>query len=344
MNYPMEDYLKIITPHLNSELVSPKALSHIHKLTHVLPPFSYGVLESRLGAVESRVDFSIRCFDRNIPDRLQSHPLWQPLENFYREWAKPTSYLHRGVTDIWLEFDLDGQSSQLSVPGIFLTLNQKTVSEAISLIKPALRLLNYQLSSKLESNLRLCISSLPQSATFIHFGMMLSRTTKAIRVDVDGISPQQLLDYLVQIGWTHEINTLASLVSIVSDLTDRIILSFDVGDTLQSRIGLECFLQKNPKDEPRWQLFLNYLVERGLCTPAKQIALLAWPGLFQDKSQPDFWFDRSNRGNRLADRQLFSIFGKKISHVKIVYQPDIPLQAKAYLSFAHKYFEDSLLT
>lgn len=340
----MEDYLKIITPHLKSELVSPEALSHLHKLTNVLPPFSFGVFESRLGAAESRVDFSIRCFDRNIPDRLQGHPLWQPLENFYREWANPTSCIHKGVTDIWLEFDLDGQSAQLSVPGIFLTLNQETISEAISVIKPASQLLNYPLSSSFEENLQLCISSLPKSATFIHFGMMLSRDTKAIRVDVSGISPPQLLEYLVQIGWTHNLNTLASIVSIVSDLTDCIILSFDIGDTVLPRIGLECFLQKNPKDEPRWQLFLNYLVEMGLCTPAKQTALLAWPGMFQEKSQPDLWTDNLNRDSYLLDRKAFSIFGKKIGHIKIVYQPDMHLQAKAYLSFAHNYFDASNLT
>jgi hypothetical protein len=325
MKYVIEDYLEIITPHLNSELVSPTALSHIHKLAHILPPFSFGVFESRLGADRSRVDFSIRCFDRNIPDRLQSHPLWQPLKNFYQEWANPRSCIHRGVTDIWLEFDLDEQSSQLSVPGIFLTLNQETVSEAIYVLKSALQLLNYPFSSKLEENLQLCIGSLPESATFLHFGIMLSRHNKAIRVDVNGISPPQFLDYLVQIGWIHEIETLTSLVSTVADLTDRIILSFDVGDTLFPRIGLECFLHKNPKDEPRWQLFLDYLVEKDLCAPAKQTALL-------------------NIDHHSADRQAFSIFGKKISHIKIVCHPDIPLQAKAYLSFAHNYFDASLST
>jgi hypothetical protein len=343
MNYTMKDHLKIITPHLNSELVSPQALSNIHKLADVLPPFSFGVFESRLGSAQSRVDFSIRCFKRSIPDSLQGHPLWQPLENFYREWANPTSFIHKGITDIWLEFDLDKQSSQLSMPGIFLTLNQEIVSDAISLLKTVLQLLNYPLAPKLETNLQCCISSLPKSATCIHFGMMLSRGTKAIRVDVSGISPQQLLEYLVQIGWTHNLNTLKSLVSIVSGLTDCIILSFDIDDTLQPRIGLECFLHKNPKDEPRWQLFSNYLVEAGLCTPAKQTALLDWPGLFQDFFQPGLSSDNLNGNSYSLDPKVVSIFGKKISHVKIVYHPDTHLQAKAYLSFAHDYFDNSLL-
>lgn len=344
MNCVIEDYLKIVTPYLHSELVSPRALSHIHTLTPILPPFSLGVFESRLKADQSRVDFSIRCFSRNIPERLRTYPVWQPLQSFYREWAEPMSSLHQGVTDVWLEFDLDGQHSHVSVPCIFLSLNQETVSEIPSLIEQAFKLLNRPVPSKLESKLRLYANSLPESATFIHFGAMLSRPAKAVRLDVGGIPPQQVLDYLVQIGWTYTTNTLASLISNLSDFVDHIVLSFDVGDTLLPRIGLECFLHKPPKHEPRWQLFLDYLVERGLCTPAKQSALFAWPGFFQKTYQPEHRPNNLTWGDYFLGYRAFSIFGRNISHIKIVYQPGIPLEAKAYLSFGHRWFDTNLLT
>jgi hypothetical protein len=36
----MEDYLKVVTPHLHPALVSPEALSHIHALAQILPTAS----------------------------------------------------------------------------------------------------------------------------------------------------------------------------------------------------------------------------------------------------------------------------------------------------------------
>lgn len=341
MNCMIEDYLKILKPHLHPELVSPKALSHIHTLTQILPPFSLGVLESRLGDKQSRVDFSIRCFSKNFPEKLRTDPVWRPLKKFFQEWSKPTSSLHQGVTDIWLEFDLDEQASQVPVPCIFLTLNQNTINEASSLIQQSLKLINYQIPAKLESNLRLCANSLPESAKFIHFGAMLSRSTKGVRVDVAGINSCYLIDYLVAIGWKDTTDSLQSLISNLSNFVDRIHLSFDVGDTILPRIGLECFLQKQPTNEYRWQLFLNHLVENGLCTPVKQNALLAWPGFSQKAFHPEISPNNFNWSELLLGYKMLSIVGRKISHIKIVYEPGIPVESKAYLAFGHNWFDNS---
>lgn len=55
----MENYLKIVTPYLHPDLVSPEALSHIQPLAQILPLISVGGFECRLGATQSRVDLSV---------------------------------------------------------------------------------------------------------------------------------------------------------------------------------------------------------------------------------------------------------------------------------------------
>jgi ubiquinone/menaquinone biosynthesis C-methylase UbiE len=344
MNSSMADYLKVVTPHLHPELVSPLALSNIQALSQLLPPFSLAGFECRLGTEQSRVDFQVNLPHPkpNLQDNFLSSSVWQFFQDFCREWAKPTSCLHQGVAQVHLEFDMIGQPEQLS-PCIFLELNREIVKNTQTLIALALRLLNNSTSSLLESNLKRCADSLPDGANITHLGAMLSRSDQGVRVNVKGIAPEHLCDYLVQIGWAESTKTLSTLVSTLSELVDDIILTFDVGETISPRIGLECFLEKQPLNEPRWQLFLDYLVEKGLCTPAKQNALLTWSGFSQKADQKQLWPKNLTGIELFLGYKALSVFWRTISFIKIVYQPDSPLEAKGYLAFGHNWFDTTAL-
>ncbi|NJP08694.1 MAG: hypothetical protein HC866_03785 [Leptolyngbyaceae cyanobacterium RU_5_1] len=264
------------------------------------------------------------------------------LHDFYQHWASPNSSLHQEIENVGLEFDVNEQLPQVPIPCIFLKFNPETVLDAEGLMQ-MVKLLKHSISPQLESNLRRCANSLPAGATISHLGAMLSRSVNAIRVNVKGISPEQLSDYLMQIGWSDRTNTFSTLTSTLSEFVDSILLSFDVSDTVLPRIGLECFLNNQPYDEPRWQLFLDYLVAAGLCTPAKKNAFLAWPGLSQKSSVPDMWPGNISFGDRFLGSRAFSIFWRRVSHIKLVYQPGIPLEAKGYLAFGHDWFERNAL-
>ena len=345
MNGSMADYLRVVTPYLHAELVSPLALFPIQTFAQLLPSFSLAGFECRLDAELSRVDFQVNLprLKLNLPETFLTHPVWFFFQSFCQEWAEPTSFLHQGVAQIHLEFDMDEPSSSVPIPCIFLELNQENVQEAQGLIELARRLLNRPTSSLLESNLRLCGDSLPDGARITHLGAMLSRSSQGVRLNVKGIDPAHLWDYLVKIGWTDTTNTFPTLVSTLSKLVDETVLTFDVGETIHPRIGLECFLEKQPQHEPRWQLFLDYLVERGLCAPAKRNGLLAWPGFSQKADNPELWPKSLNWGDRFLGSKTLSVFWRTISLIKIVYQPDKPLEAKGYLAFGHRWFNANAL-
>lgn len=280
MDCTMADYLKVVTPYLQSDLVSPDVLLDIRSLAGILPPFSLAFFECRLGSGKSRVDFQVNLsrFIPTLPEMLLKHHTWQTFRKIYQEWTGEKSFLHQKVRNIWLEFDVDGEPSQVPISCIFLTLNQENIRKHQDLIQIVSSLLNYPISSQIESNIQLSIDSLTAKSHISHVGIMLSRFVQEVRINVNEIAPDQVLYYLVKMGWTEPTNTLQSYISNLSDFVDGICLSFDIGENILPRIGLECFLVKQPKNEPRWQLFLDYLVKKGLCTPAKQNALLTWPG------------------------------------------------------------------
>lgn len=120
----MQDYLKIVTSHLHPDLVSPSALSRIQSLAQILPSSSLAGFECRLGATQLRVDFQVSLprLTLNLPQQFLTHPVWQFFQYFCQEWIEPSSFLYQGVERIHLEFDLDGERSQVPLPCIFSTL------------------------------------------------------------------------------------------------------------------------------------------------------------------------------------------------------------------------------
>ncbi|MUG95828.1 hypothetical protein F7734_27105 [Scytonema sp. UIC 10036] len=341
----MANCLKVVAPHLHSDLVSPEALSQLQALAQILPPLSMTAgFECRLGCERSQVDFCVKlpCLPANLPDKFLQHPVWQAIQAFCQEWIEPTSFLHQQVNNIWLEFDVVGQIPEVPIPSIFLALNEENNSDIPRLIETVLKIFNLpSFNAQLNSNLQLCIDSLPTGASIRQLGFMLSRSVDGMRVVVGGLSPQHFSDYLEKIGWSaqsEQRNIFQSLVSTVSEFVDSIrILNLDVGEIIYPKVGWECYLEKQPQQEPRWQLFLNHLVDMGLCTPEKKNALLIWPGWSQKASQPELWPQNLSWSDIFLSSRATSIFGRVVNHIKIVYQPGYPLEAKAYLGFVHSW-------
>lgn len=343
-DYSMENYLKVVAPHLHPDLVSPSALCQVQELAEILPPISIAGFECRLASEQPGVDFQINfsCFTPSLAEKLLNHPRWELFQNFYREWADTNSFLHESVNRVWLEFDVSEESFRAQTPCFFIPLERETISENLKLIKIVLETLKYPVASKFESNLKLCVDRLPSGATISYVGGMLSRQTNAVRINLKGIPPEQIGDYLLEIGWSDPTDALPFLASTVSKFVDYIVLTVDIGDMILPKIGLECFLNQQLLI-PRWQLFLDYLVEEGLCVPAKREGLLAWSGFDSRNSRPDLWPSNLTWGDRFLNSTAVSVFWRTINHIKIVYQPSKTLEAKAYLAFGHTWLDRNWL-
>jgi hypothetical protein len=346
MKYSLQDYVNLITPYLSDELVSQQVLKSIQQVAQLLPPLSPTLLECRLEADRSQVDLSVGLQPMKFPiaEQLIAHPFWQQLDDFCQDWTTANSLLAEAVEDIWLEFDLDGELDAVKVACWFFSLQgeifQHKDAAALSKLLELVALLQKCPVDELRSNLiRRCVRELPECVGIGQIGAMLTRQGEPLRLNVNGLSATAIPAYLARVQAEAIDPELVKILDCFSHLTDRIVLCFDVEARIGARIGLECYLDKQPQKEPRWAEFLDLLVETNVCTLAKRDALLSWPGLIQQKDVRDGWPINLQQLEPLMDRSNISVFWRTINHIKLVYQPNRPLEAKAYLAFGHRWVD-----
>ncbi|WP_017718223.1 hypothetical protein [Kamptonema formosum] len=335
-------------------LIAPAAVLELKKLAANLAPILRGGFECRLAANTPQVDLQ-QCV---VPDEseltllrehiaavtgaggVSPHPGWSQLQDFLAQWCEPLSPLHNSIPEIWLEFDINSPSVILPVPAIFFGLPQD-VSPAVEPYPIAAKALDLLLGElgwcAWRDNLYRCFAACPDGVFVSHIGVMLSRKAPALRVNVKRLLPDSLVPYLQQIGWEGETDEVGSLMEQLLAFADRITVCLDVGERIYPQIGLECILLKQPQSEPRWTAFLKYLVDGGLCAPAKAEALLNWPGQTNPAGAPAPWPGELIAASLLQPPNCFSVFERRLSHIKIVWQPQRRLEAKAYLWFQHQW-------
>jgi hypothetical protein len=360
MTDSLADSLRAIAPFLKPKLISPDAIAQIAKIAEILPamPIVWDAgFECRLGVDAPQADFLMsftpanggrdilagRHATANLPQVFFNHPAWKTICNFCDRWADPNSPLHENVTDVWLEFDVDGSPSAVPEPSFFFgpkALVRDSNNEWVTDVALKL-LLDSSFSSQTKQNLLKCFNLLPPQARAFHIGVMLSRQVESsvVRPCIRDIPSDRILDYLTNIGWTGSVDELAETMAILSRFVDTIRLNFAVGETVFPKLGIECYFQRKALPEPRLEQFLDYLVAKQLCTVAKRNALLAWPGFSHENSHRDLWPRDLLATSSFLDVRKLSTFVRLIHHIKIVYQPNKPLEAKAYLWFGHNWLD-----
>lgn len=361
VHFSVDDYLVPLLPHLPSGLFSAHACSNIRSIARHIPglaTFFFG-FESPLGIIDARADFLL-CFkptesgreilsgqhDRlHLPNSFFIAPAWQRVQAFCQTWADPNSSLYNKVENTWLEFDIEENQPAIPLPSFFFgTYN------AIQAKMPphqhqwvtgnALKcLFNNTLSIDIQRQLLTCFNALPNEAYVFQVGTMLARNTDAIRICIRNIAPEQVVPYLIDVGWSGSAEELNTIVERLAGVVDRVDLDIDVGASVYPKVGLECYLGLQPQYEPRWAHLLNGLVEKGLCVPEKQKALLAYPGYNHERINTEVWPKQLLKMSALMGPRYLSMLIRSIHHIKIVYQPNTPLQAKAYVAITHHFLD-----
>jgi hypothetical protein len=281
---------------------------------------------------------------KNLPPAVFTNFTWNTIRNFSHSWSNPESPLFDNINNVWLEFDVENDKPTSAIPEPSFFFGPKGLSADFPassyqwVTKVALKsLLGSHLTPQVERNLLKCFSLLPAGGKVFQIGVMLSRQEESsmVRLCVRDIPPNQILDYLIDIGWNGCVARLKETISMLSNFTDHIRLNFAVGDTVFPKIGFECYFERKPIKDPKLEEFLGYLVNHNLCTATKSDAIIAWSGLSHEKSDRQLWPQDLLKTSRLMNMSKLSMFARAVHHIKIVYEPDHPLKAKAYLSFWH---------
>jgi hypothetical protein len=361
------DFLCLVEPHLSEVLISPQNYAEIKNLIDYFTGniTSFFGFESSLNTSDNESDFLFAVSSKrgereallhliengNFPDTFCQKPEWQRITKFTLAWTDPNSILFHKVLGLWFEFDSENLVSDVPTPNIFIhpvpiqMCPSKDISQHTWLIHTALPILKgRRLPKIIEQKIMNCIQKLPLDSSLFQVGIMLSRPTSQIRLVMKRMHPNQIIPYLNSIGWTDETNGLSSLIDELAKYITRIVLHISVGEKIDNKIGIECsFYPDLYNKETRWTDFLTFLTEKGLCLSKKKSAVVHFPGVDQEDTTNDFDLKSYMTAVKITENDNFSrALVRYISHIKLSYEPNYPLEAKVYsggrlFGFEHDY-------
>ena len=347
-------FLSIVESSISEDFISSKNLFEMRKLASCFSGSitSFFGFESHLSSSKAQADYlfavsSMRgerealaaiIREKTLPKEFIEKSEWQNTCNFVLEWANQASILHQNVLGMWFEFDMVENSSKTPVPCIFLhTIPLRITTDEEKeqlhwLTKKALPLVTGKnIPEKIEQNIMQAIQKLPENALVMDAGVMLSRLTSGVRLIIARIHPDQIIPYLTALGWSED-DQLSKLVKDLEKQVSRLVLHITITENgIDQKIGLECsFAPDRYHLETRWQSFFNYLVKKGLCLEEKKDALLQFIGVEQEDAQRDFNTTIYRPTVKIENDDFSGALVRYISHIKLVYEPNHELYAKAY--------------
>ncbi len=317
-------------------LIAPAALARVMALGATLPALPGGGLECHLTDRE-RVDAAVRL----LPDdggrdallgrhetlrfapALLSYPQWPRLRALGERWVASGTPENRELTSLWLEFDLPAAGS-VSVPSLFIgcrPLPSQERPEPGWIAESAALLAGPQGAAAVRAGLQRWNARAPAGAQLAFVGLMLSRQEKGVRLVHKGLDIDTLYGQVMALGWCGDGEAMLQALRQLVPEQAALALHCDFSPDLGPRIGVEIALPGHPRYTPGWQQLLQGLVGHGVCTEAAAAALTQWPGL--TAAGDEAW-----RGRPFAPPRGIV---RRINHIKLTFEPEQPIQAKAYL-------------
>ena len=341
----LADYWPTLCPALTPAWDTPANRRNLAHLTQRLAPIPRVALECRLADPAPTIELQqcIRRDDRE-PALLRDFLLatqaaaregdgaWARLHRFCAAWADPTTLLHRGITEVFLEHDLDPAPQPALTPSVFFSVpetdGEAVAESALALLLPA------PWPPGLAGNLAGCFAACPTGASVSYLGAMLGRTTEALRVNVKRLRLDDLGPFLEAVGWNGPMKAIEHWAGWAYDRVDGVTVCLDVGPVVYPQLGLECALLIQPFSEPRWRELLDELSTEGLCTAANAAALLDAPGVLSPPEAHVEWPAEWIVATLAAPADHFSTTERQLSHVKLTVAGQ-QVVAKGYWGAGH---------
>jgi hypothetical protein len=253
------------------------------------------------------------------PTASRGDDAWARLARFCEAWTDPGSRLHRGIFEIFLEYDLDTTPQPALSPSVFFSVGDADTppAEGAALVDAALALLLPSRPDGLSANLERCFAACPSGASVSYVGAMLGRSADAVRLNVKRVRPADLLGYLHAIDWTGSVAGFERWAAWAWDRFDRVTLCLDVGVRVYPHVGLECALAMQPSLEPRWEANLQELTGAGLATADNAAALLTVPGVLVPPDCATAWPPAWVAATLSGAPDRFSSTERQLSHLKL---------------------------
>ncbi len=346
-SFTMAEHIAVVSHALPVELFSVEALWRLRALAERLPSCSVAGFECRLARAASSVDFHVfmPATYARLPEPYRNHLSWAPLFRFAEKCIDLESPFGNRLLVFILEFDLNSHTDLVPAPSFFVGLDPRGETNLELVLLVIKELLQPTLLTPLLPELERCFARLPAGAFINQAGAMISRAEPLVRLNIGGLPPSQLPACLEAIRWNGDVERLSSVITEISPSTDFLNLALDLSASgPRSRLGLECFLIRQPADEPRWAVFMEHLVTKGLCAQEKADALPRWPGIDRKETTTATWPAALAVADRFLADLAVSFFVRRINHIKVIFDSGRLCEAKVYLLFGHQWLDWSAFT
>ena len=349
----MGDTVRLLAPHLAPVLASGRAVVETAALADRLPPVLQGGFECRLAPLHDQLDIQQYIFPASpeltaLAAYLASkrkHPgeqedsLAARLAELCAAWQQPGSLQARTMSELWLEYDAGG-SQAAPTPSVFVGLQHHYLArrEAQRVVAALLHGLRSNTAATQFAAIDRCFDACPDGAAVSHLGVMLGRQGTAVRLNVKRLRPLQIAPYLRAIGWPGAPAEAEALVNWLAPSVDRVTLCIDVADQVLPTLGLECACVGPAASARGWADLLAALEAHDLCTAGQREALLQWPGTTTPVNCNQPWPVPLIHASHYRPAGQFSLFERRLSHLKVTLRPQRPPEAKAYLWFHHQWW------
>ena len=354
-------FIKAIEKYIPGDLISKKNLEALSDFASLFPAklSSFWGFECRIGKEDPKADFLL-CItsqgeereifgnihpEEQLAESLQKDPLWDRVKEFGKVWADPDSRLHGKADDIWMEFDTARTDTYKNpIPSFFFGSqysNRLSIEEHCEwTLNDALRILTGgAVPPALAGKISAAFNLLPAHAHIFQIGMMLSRPLHTIRLCIAGLSAQEYRDYLESLEWEGDTKQLCAFINELYTVACSVKMNIDIlngegnAPFIGPKIGLECYLDRHAKNiEDKRRKFLDYFVNKNLCTENKRSALIAYEGYSDEWRDREIWPAHLKQSYFLAGLCDSSVIVRYLNHIKVVWQRSKPLEAKAYLA------------
>ncbi len=150
------------------------------------------------------------------------------------------------------------------------------------------------------------VGNLPATGSTLHFACLGARGAGARRW-VNAMEPGDVEGFLRRLQWRGDAARVGQLARKWGVAAPHVSVHLDSADGVRERVGLEIFYPGPPMLDRRWTPLMDDLRTLCLSTPERLDALRTWPGAHHGLT-------------RLLD-------------MKVVFEPEGPVEAKAYLAF-----------
>jgi hypothetical protein len=346
--YALETIITAVAPRLDPALICRDNLSAILAIAYFLPRWQCTGFECRLGNPEPYADFGVHLTRADWiatesadvanakPFNAASRDVWWRLHRFADVWAETQSLVSQAVPAMSLEFDVHRPAAALAAPSIFFSIHpgpcgpeaptgNKVVDTCSKVAQALLEVFAVNVSDDVPNKLEECFKVLLPKVPFVQFGVWLARPTDTFRICAPGIPLLEIQPVLNTLQWQGPTDAYESYWRDLLQFGDKGSLHLDIEKGVSAKLGIEVPFDDDSaymkKDNPESTRFFDYLVKKNLCLPEKRDAVLSWVGGFRLRSN---W--------AAFGTEAKPSFLRRVSHVKMVYEPDQAPRAKVYLS------------